>query len=203
MRKQLLIFAKEPRIGRVKTRLARELGRVSAWRFYRHMIYTMPRRLQGKGPWETMMAVSPDGAKARCFPYQKIKRIPQGQGDLGDRMLTPAFHLPAGPFVVIGTDIPDIQPAHIRQAFKMLGRHDVVFGRGNDGGFWLVGLKRHSILAHPYQKVRWSHPETLNDCLKNLTRYKVGFLEELADVDTKADLEIVAPRMKGAQSFLP
>lgn len=202
MKKQLLIFAKEPRMGRVKTRLARDIGKVAAWRFYRHMLYSLPRRLQGKGPWQTMLSVSPDGAKARCFPYQAIQRIAQGQGDLGERMLAPAQSLPAGPFVVIGTDIPDIQPHHIREAFRLLGHNDVVFGKGNDGGFWLVGMKRHSILANPYKNVRWSHAETLDDCLKNLKRYKVAFLEELADVDTAEDLRTVAADKRALSGFL-
>lgn len=184
MPKHLVIFAKEPRIGRVKTRLARDIGKVPAWRFYRHMLHEVPARLTGKGPWRTVISHSPDQMKPKLLNARADHFIKQGLGDLGTRMLRPAHTLPTGPFVVIGTDIPDITPAHIRKAFQLLGHHDAVFGPADDGGFWLVGLKRHPILSNPYGKsVRWSHPETLQDCLKNLKGKKVAFLDTLNDVD--------------------
>ena len=71
----------------------------------------------------------------------------------------------------------------------MLGTHDAVFGPAEDGGFWLVGLKRHPVLANPYSKaVRWSHSQTLQDCLQNLKNKKVTFVETLWDVDEYSDL---------------
>lgn len=189
MQKHLIIFAKNPRIGRVKTRLAKDMGKVGALRFYRQMLQSVPNRLSGKGPWQSYLSVSPDQTKRKLFKAVRARVIKQGSGDLGDRMLRPASFLKTGPFVVIGTDIPDIQPHHIRKAFKLLGSHDAVFGPCDDGGFWLVGLKRHPILTNPYGKnVRWSHEETLNDCLQNLKGKKVAFLETLDDIDTLDDL---------------
>ncbi|WP_028880367.1 TIGR04282 family arsenosugar biosynthesis glycosyltransferase [Terasakiella pusilla] len=184
MKPHLVIFAKEPRMGRVKTRLARDIGKVPAWRFYRAMLADLPKRLRGKGPWRTVISHSPDRMKPSLLCACADGYVAQGGGDLGQRMLRPARYLPTGPFVVIGTDIPDIQAHHIRQAFKLLGSHDAVFGPAEDGGFWLVGLKRHPILSNPYRRpVRWSHPETLADCLANLKGKKVAFLETLTDVD--------------------
>lgn len=178
-----MIFAKEPRIGRVKTRLARDVGKVAAWRFYRSMLATIPKRL--KGGWAVWLAISPDHAH---MPF-KGKLLKQGSGDLGVRMLRPASLLPSGPVVIVGTDVPDIQPSHIRKAFRLLGKHDVVFGPADDGGFWLVGYKRHPIMTDPYKnQVRWSHPETLKDCLKNLRGKKVGFVDTLCDIDGADDL---------------
>ncbi|MDV7338280.1 TIGR04282 family arsenosugar biosynthesis glycosyltransferase [Terasakiella sp. A23] len=180
----LVIFAKEPRIGRVKTRLARDIGKVPAWRFYRRMVHEMPRKLRRKGPWKTWISHSPDRMKPGLLSTQADGYLKQGSGDLGERMFRPASTLPPGPFLVIGTDVPGIRAHHIRKAFKLLGTHDVVFGPADDGGFWLVGLKRHGILANPYRRpVRWSHAETLNDCLANLEDKKVAFLDMLEDVD--------------------
>lgn len=171
-------------MGRVKTRLARDIGKVPAWRFYRAMLADLPKRLRGKGAWRTVISHSPDTLNPSVLGARADSYAAQGSGDLGQRMLRPNRYLPTGPFVVIGTDIPDIQPHHIRQAFKLLGSHDAVFGPADDGGFWLVGLKRHPILTNPYRRrVRWSHPETLADCLKNLKGKKVAFLETLTDVD--------------------
>jgi len=104
----LVIFAKEPRIGRVKTRLARQIGPVAAWRFYKDMLATIPKRLQKKGPWQTWLAISPDDAPKRSFNVARVKWMAQGLGDLGQRMLSPADKLPPGRFVVVGTDVPGI-----------------------------------------------------------------------------------------------
>ena len=189
MQKHLVIFAKEPRLGRVKTRLGREIGHVLAWRFYRSMLHSVPRNLINKGPWKTWLAVSPDNGVFQDIRMRQISYLPQGGGDLGKRMLSPAQTLPKGAFVVIGTDVPAIQPKHIRYAFKLLGQKDVVFGPAEDGGFWLVGHKRHPNMINPYKKlVRWSHPETLNDCLANLKGQKVGFVDTLYDVDDAQSL---------------
>mgnify|MGYP001371982124 CR=1 FL=1 len=190
LKKHLIIFAKNPRIGRVKTRLARDMGKVGAWGFYRQMLSRIPARLAKKGPWETYLSYSPDHSLTKIFPAKKCGFLKQGAGDLGDRMFRPKDRLKPGPFVIIGTDIPDIKPSHIKKAFKLLGKNDVVFGPCDDGGFWLVGLKRHPIITDPYQQsVRWSHEETLNDCLKNLKSKKVAFLESLEDIDTFDDLK--------------
>lgn len=112
----------------------------------------------------------------------------QGKGDLGERMLYPDRVLPPGPFVLIGSDIPMVQRQHIAHAFKLLGKNDVVFGPATDGGFWLVAYKRHPAMVSPFgpNPVRWSHVETLQDCLKNLEGKKIGFVDTLSDVDDKA-----------------
>jgi uncharacterized protein len=204
LQKHLVIFAKEPRIGRVKTRLAREMGKVAAWRFYRSMVHNVTRKLNKKGPWKTWLAVSPDASarNRRLFNNPTVRLIAQGSGDLGQRMLSPAINLPHGAFLVIGTDVAGIRPHLIRKAFKVLGHHDAVFGPATDGGFWLVGLKRHPILANPYSKaVRWSHSETLNDCLKQLKSQKIGFVDRLSDVDTLSDLKLMKERYGTIRDF--
>lgn len=190
MQKHLIIFAKNPRIGRVKTRLARDIGKVAAWVFYRRMLSSIPKRLSADKRWTTWLAISPDDTKKACFPFRQIKWMKQGKGDLGARMGRPARTMVPGPFIVIGTDIPDIQPFHIQKAFKLLGRKEAVFGPCTDGGFWLVGLKRHGIATNPYKNpVRWSHPQTLNDCLANLKGAKVAMIDCLDDIDTLEDLQ--------------
>jgi len=198
LQNHLVIFAKEPRIGRVKTRLARDLGQVKAWRFYKTMVQNVPRRLGQKGAWTTWLALSPDHKKQgirRASGNPTVRLMGQGGGDLGQRMLSPAQNLPTGRFIVIGTDVVGIRAHHISEAFKLLGQNDVVFGPASDGGFWLVGLKRHPILANPYSTgVRWSHPETLNDCLKGLEHKKIGYVETLSDVDNLVDFKNMQER---------
>jgi uncharacterized protein len=188
---RLVILARVPVAGRVKTRLARGIGTSQALRFYRTVSRSVIARLSHLPFWETIIAVTPDrDARARVWPWH-VRRIGQGHGDLGARMQRPMRTLPPGPVCVIGTDIPDIDPRDIRRAFRELGRHDAVFGPAADGGFWLVGLRRRPHIIDPYRghPIRWSHAETLADVTANLARHRVGYTTTLADVDDAPDLQ--------------
>ena len=92
-----------------------------------------------------------------------------------------------GPVVIIGTDVPGICTAHIRDAFRLLGRHDAVFGPATDGGYWLVGLRRRPRVPRIFQAVRWSSPHALADTLANLSGLSVARVAILPDVDTAED----------------
>ena len=86
--------------------------------------------------------------------------------------------------MLIGSDIPGLTSAHITSAFKLLGRHDIVFGPARDGGFWLVGCRHR---APDFGLVRWSTEHALADTLANLPRaLSVGFTATLDDVDDGA-----------------
>ncbi len=181
-------MAKVPVAGRVKTRLARHIGVGAALRFYRATSAALVSRLGRQPFWETHLAIAPDAdARSRVFPAA-VRRIGQGTGDLGARMQRPMRMLPPGPVCVIGTDIPDLRVVDIRRAFRLLGRHQVVFGPAQDGGFWLVGQRRRPRLLEPYAGVRWSHADTLADVLANLAGHPTGFTTRLSDVDNPADL---------------
>ncbi len=135
-------MAKVPVAGAVKTRLAREIGVAEATRFARVAATALLGRIGGDPRWQTIVAVAPDaGVASRCWPH-RLARMRQGGGDLGARMQRIFDRLPPGPVLIVGTDVPGITPAHIAQAFRLLGRHDAVFGPAADGGYWLVGLKR-------------------------------------------------------------
>ena len=91
---------------------------------------------------------------------------------------------PPGPVVLIGSDIPAIEPGHIAAAFRRLGTHDLVFGPAVDGGFWLVGARRRPRLPMLFARVRWSTSHALADTLAGLPRgVTVGFVDTLEDID--------------------
>ena len=155
LRRHLVIFVKAPRRGQVKTRLARGIGAGPATAFYRQQTDLLLRKL-GDGRWRLWLAVTPDSdTRAKFWPL-RLRRFPQGGGDLGRRMQRAFDCLPPGPAVLVGTDIPDLTRAHIATAFAALGAHDVVFGPASDGGYWLVGLRRRPRLPAAFQNVRWS-----------------------------------------------
>ncbi len=181
----LVIMARVPRLGAGKRRLARDLGALAAWRFQRHMLGRLLRRLARDPRWTTWLAVTPD----RAVPWASHVRVfPQGPGGLGPRMARLLWERPPGPVVVVGSDIPDLDAGHVAGAFKALGRHDWVFGPAADGGYWLVGARRRRAPWRPFDKVRWSSQHALADSLANLKGARVALLEELHDVDSGEDL---------------
>ncbi|SFH90638.1 TIGR04282 family arsenosugar biosynthesis glycosyltransferase [Albimonas pacifica] len=193
-RPTVIVFVKEPRPGRVKTRLARGVGRIEAARWYRAQALAGLRRLAADPRFDVVLAVSPDaeGLTSRVWPAA-LRRIPQGRGDLGARMAR-ALRGPGrgrwrGPAVLIGSDIPGATPAAIARAVRALGGAEVVFGPATDGGFWLVGVRNGAALpARLFAGARWSGPHALADSLATLGGRRAGFAETLADVDEAADL---------------
>jgi rSAM/selenodomain-associated transferase 1 len=189
---RLVIMAKAPVAGRVKTRLIREIGVAEATRFARVALRTTLGRFGLQPFWQTILAVTPDAATASHVWPRGLHVIGQSAGDLGTRMQRPMRDFPPGPVCVIGSDIPDITVADIRRAFRLLGSRDVVFGPAKDGGFWLVGMQRLGRLPKPYRGVRWSQSDTLARVLENLNAEKIGFTSMHRDVDTASDLVGVA-----------
>jgi rSAM/selenodomain-associated transferase 1 len=200
----LVIMAKSPVAGRVKRRLGREIGDVASVRFYRNCLSHTALRLAQDRRWRTLLAIDPDSDVAAAFsPWREtLARVPQGEGDLGDRMRRLFAILPPGPVVIVGSDIPAIEAEHIARAFRLLGRNDAVLGPASDGGYWLIGLKRVPKALAPFAGVRWSSPHALADTLANLKGKRVAFTATLRDVDTKndyGDLRFYAERLISAQ----
>ncbi len=182
----LLIMAKQPRIGRVKTRLGASVGAMEATRAYRVMLAETLRTLSHDSRWQTWVAVSGvHELHANVWP-ENVSLVDQGPGDLGDRMQRMFDTLPVGPVAIIGSDIPNIEPADIAQAFHQLGRSDAVFGPAPDGGFWLVGQSRRRTVLKMFEGVRWSSRHALSDTMANLEGQSVNLLRQLADVDDAA-----------------
>ncbi len=119
---QLVIMAKAPLIGRVKTRLARDIGGVEALRFFREAAASLIRRVGRDPRWRTVIAVSPDRAvhEPGIWPAD-IPRIGQGGGDLGARMGSLFRDLPPGPAVIVGADIPGIEDVTSRRRLRRSG----------------------------------------------------------------------------------
>ncbi len=180
---------KEPLPGRVKTRLGKDVGMTTAAWWFRHQVARLLRRLRDPR-WDVVLAVSPDamGMTSRVWPAHMI-RVPQGGGDLGERMARVFRHMPPGPVVIIGADIPGVSKTHIASAFTRLGNHEAVFGPADDGGYWLIGLKRMKAQTPQlFDGVRWSTEFALEDTIATIPDLRIGYVAQLSDVDTVADL---------------
>ena len=183
-----MIFVKAPRLGRVKTRLAADIGAVAAWAFYRRTMDAVRRRLADDERWRCWVAVTPDGDARPEAPWTRGCRVmAQGGGDLGRRMDRVMRRLPPGPAIIVGTDVPGLRPAHVAAAFQALGHEDAVFGPASDGGYWLVGLRRRPTVPDLFRDVRWSTRHALADTLANLPPGRsAAMLETLDDIDDGA-----------------
>jgi len=195
MNRHLVIFARAPQVGRVKRRLACGIGATAATRFYRALLAGQIRRLSKDRRWKLWLLVTPDDCLGHPL-WRGIEVRPQGEGDLGRRMKRPFRTLPPGPVVLVGSDIPAMRARHVDRAFRLLGRHDLVFGPASDGGFWLVGARRSRPLPHGlFEAVRWSTPQALGDTLAGIPgRFSVGLADRLDDVDDARDLRRLEER---------
>jgi rSAM/selenodomain-associated transferase 1 len=186
--RHLVIMVKVPEAGRVKTRLAREVGTVAATAFYRQASAGLIARLGHDPRWTTHLAVAPDtAARAACWPL-RLARRQQGSGDLGRRMQAQLDRMPPGPVVIIGSDCPAVRASDIAAAFAALGDADVVVGPAEDGGYWLIGERRTPKPLPAFNGVRWSSENALTDTLANFKNYRVARVRTVSDVDTAADL---------------
>ena len=194
--RHLVLFVRAPRLGVGKRRLAAEIGDSAALRFERAMLALLERRLGRDRRWRLRLAVTPGRSMTRKRLWPRSAAVgSQGSGDIGMRMRRALIACPPGPAVLIGGDIPAVEARHIAEAFRLVEKHDLVFGPAADGGFWLVGARRSPRLPPLFGEVRWSGPHALADALGNLPRQvSVGFAARLEDVDDAETLRRLAPR---------
>ena len=185
MKDIVVVFARAPRLGAVKRRLAREIGAPAALRFHLATLNKLSRALAADRRYRTVLAITPDRARLR-MPV-RVTRIPQGGGHLGIRMHRAFRRFPRRRVALIGCDIPDAGPADVRAAFRALGNAQAAFGPAVDGGYWLVALSPRRP-SRPFATVRWSSEHALADTLANFVGRRVAMLRTLRDVDTAADL---------------
>lgn len=187
----VIVMAKTPRPGHVKSRLAREIGVIEAARWQRLQTARLLRRLAADPRFETWAAVAPDRDAVRGGLWRDAARVlPQGGGDLGRRMVRALAAAWPRPAVLIGSDIPEAGPAQVIAALRALGGAEVVLGPATDGGYWLIGLRGRALRTAPTRlaAVRWSTPWALEDTARALADFRIRAAARLSDVDRAEDL---------------
>ena len=188
----LLVFAKLPEPGRVKTRLARTMGDRAAARIYSTIARSVVRSVRG-GPYEVVVCYDPPdrGAEVeRWLDMEGIHLWPQGSGDLGARMagaFERAFEQ-AREVCIIGTDAPDVDRSLVTTAFAQLDGAPMVLGPAEDGGYYLLALSRPQ--SELFRGIEWSTDRVAAQTRERasalgLTVYE---LPVLSDVDEPADV---------------
>lgn len=180
---------KIPVVGKVKTRLAREIGLIPATYFYRHTLHALLRRLSNSSIWTTILAITPDTyPENQCLPH-KLPRLRQGTGNLGQRLQRIFDRLLPTPTLVIGSDVPSIRNQDITKAFRQLSGRKAIIGPSHDGGYWLIGLRACNRSQTFFNSVIWSSNKTLQSTLNNFDPKEVGIIECFKDIDVKADYQ--------------
>jgi len=188
----VLVFVRAPEIGKVKTRLAREIGGAEALRIYRRLGSHAVAQADGASA-VLRIHYTPEHDPDAVVDWLGAGRVylPQPSGDLGDRIAAAfeaAFRDGHAPVVIVGSDIPDLSTARIDRALSLLEDHPVVVGPASDGGYWLLGLRepRPSL----FRGIPWSTPRVLAMTLERLRAEGVepALLPRLTDVDEAKDL---------------
>jgi rSAM/selenodomain-associated transferase 1 len=192
----LIIFAKRPAPGHVKTRLCPPLTSLQAAELYHCMlrdVVAKADRLPGVTPF---LYYQDEPAAAAFFraEFPHLANRPQQGADLGERMATAFQELFAqgfGQVAIIGTDLPDLPPAYIEQAFALLedAAVDAVYGPSADGGYYLLGLKQ--LWPELFTDIPWSTIAVLRLSLERAAAagIRTALVPEWHDVDTVADLQ--------------
>jgi hypothetical protein len=191
-RAAILVFARAPRPGTVKTRLARTIGDEAATLLYRRMGRRIVASLDG-APARMVVCYDPSDGEAEIRHWLgplPDRYLRQGGGDLGarlSRMFERAF-MGADRVVAIGTDAPATDAGRVTRAIAALDSADVVIGPARDGGYYLIGLRR----ARPelFRGIRWGTGSVLAETRAQAERLglRVTWLELESDIDTGDDL---------------
>jgi uncharacterized protein len=197
----LVVIAKEPLPGRVKTRLTPPCTPEQAARLAAAALRdTLDATLACRGAGRRVLVL--DGRAPEWVP-PRIEVIPQRSGGLAAR-LAAAFADAGAPAFLVGMDTPQVTPELLDQGLGALEREEAVVGLARDGGYWGIGLRRAE--AAVFRGVPMSEPSTGAAQLRRLIALglRPARLPELRDVDTIADARAVAaaaPRTRFAEAF--
>jgi rSAM/selenodomain-associated transferase 1 len=196
MNNALIIFARKPVPGKVKTRLIPHLSAGEAAQLYHCMLTDILNKSVSICETDKILFYE-DGRETEDYfraNFPSFTVYPQQGEVLGMRMQTAFDHTFAMGYrsvAIIGTDSPDLPAAHIEESFRLLekGGADVVFGPAEDGGYYLLAMKRtHGEL---FRGIDWSSGQVLRQSLAKaeLSGLSCKTLPVWYDVDTPADLE--------------
>jgi rSAM/selenodomain-associated transferase 1 len=208
MKDALLIFARRPAPGKVKTRLIPRLSPHEAAQLYQYMLTDILNKTASIREVDKILFYE-GGREADDYFRTQVPRFrlcPQRGEDLGVRMeaaFDHAFTMGYRSAAVIGTDSPDLPVAYIEESFRMLenGDTDVVFGPAEDGGYYLLGMKRtHGEL---FRGITWSSGKVLRESIgkAGLLGLSCKILPVWYDVDVPADLK--RPELKDPANCAP
>lgn len=185
----LIVFTRNPELGKCKTRLAKTIGDEAALSIYKYLLqYTASIAKQVNA--DRFVFYSEDIIEDDIWPYNVFNKQLQKGSDLGERMYNAfqyLFQIGYSKVIIIGSDLLDLNEDLISNAYAKLDTHDYVFGPAMDGGYYLLGMKE--INEELFRHKEWGTATVLKDSLNDLKNSNVILLQELNDIDTFEDIE--------------
>lgn len=185
----LIIFTRNPELGKVKTRLAKTIGDQAALNIYKYLLnhteLTVKDLVCDKAIYYSENVNDHD-----VWDNSTYQKFAQNGNDLGERMLHAfkvAFDDNYEKVIIIGSDLIDLKEKHIQEAFQKLDTHEVVIGPALDGGYYLLGMRK--LHKHLFREKEWGTSSVLRDTLHDLQNLNVFLLEELNDIDIYDDIK--------------
>ena len=192
----LIIFVRNPVLGRVKTRLIPSLGAKKALFIYEKLLSQACQQASAVA-CKRLVFYSDFVPEQDLFSAFSFARCLQRGSHLGQRMQAAfayAFALGARRVVLMGSDCYDLSTDHLCQAFKLLHTCDYVFGPAQDGGYYLVGMKKHASFL--FSEDSWGHSQVLQEALDKIAQRHLShrLLETLTDIDRPEDVAMLSKR---------
>jgi rSAM/selenodomain-associated transferase 1 len=189
----LLVFVKNPVLGKVKTRLAQTVGDAKALEVYHQLLrhtHEITRALRA----DKYLCYSDSIEYNDIWEKNSYTKMQQNGADLGERMLNSfieAFSDNYKRVVIIGSDCPELQTRHIEHAFALLKEKDVVIGPAGDGGYYLLGMNK--LIPSLFLNKKWSTSHVMSDTMDDIQRMNLQYtlLPVLSDVDEEKDLHLM------------
>ncbi len=192
--------------GRCKTRLSKDIGKISSANVQREMTghtVSVAKSLEKKGLIDISLAISGLGYKKskRWSSELGIKNFNlQGRGCLGEKMkrqilLNKKFSFAKTRNIIfVGTDLPDFCHMDLFNALVKLKKNDLILGPSNDGGYWLIAFSERLLSSNlylPFINIKWGREDVLKKTIDNfsLLKLKHDYLHRKIDIDTIADIE--------------
>lgn len=203
MKKGLIVFAREPLPGKVKTRLAASLGNEVSAEIYEGMVREVLQAAYQLNDVDTVVywAAKKESLPLLAEQYQCCSRLQKGV-DLGQRMQAAFEEMFSGGYAaccIIGSDAPDLPVAYIKDAYRLLDEQntDVVLGPSRDGGYYLLGMKQ--VIPQLFTTIAWSSSVVLEQSLAAAMKAGLSttLLPEWQDIDTVDDLQAYYVRNQG------
>lgn len=184
----ILIFTRNPELGKVKTRLAATIGDENALAIYIHLL-EHTRKVVLETDFDKRILYSEEINTNDIWNNHLFQKKLQFGKDLGVRMYNAfkeGFEDGYKKIVIIGSDLIALESKDIEEAIKELENHDVVIGPAEDGGYYLLGMKQ--IPEGIFQNKQWGTNTVLKDTLKDINKLKYHLLQEKNDIDTFEDI---------------
>jgi len=198
----VLVFARLPEKGCVKTRLEKRLSQDIVLKLYKAFVEDILAILE-KGRFKHTVCYWPPDSESDMKNWLGSSRdyMPQSGDDLGQRMrnaFQKVFAESTQQALLIGTDIPDLDPGIIEQAFHVLSKNDMTIGPAEDGGYYLIGFNSHTFCKDVFNGVSWGSGQVFKETMQKARQLslRVHTLPKWLDIDTPEDLELFYRRGK-------